>query len=691
MAWRETAFLEGLAELLADCDGGHARAAETLERVAARMRTGAPPLSCRIVPFIRGCRPTDEAAHPGLGSSDQVALLLGDAEGSGPNRAYVLYAAPQGLDALSIEVTLALAGPTGAAQPAVVPGWDRRPVQPAALELDADGRPRMRPARDDDRTLVLAIEPERDLAPGPGEPDPFGFEQCFLQHLLVELRVTEEGVPVAASRAALYACSAGQVGSLYERILDHLVIPDTARQAERAGVENPGHAYHPWFPVLTIGAEKLALYMRAVAGDIVDKEHQLTDPAWLLRVGINLELLTGLGIVEAVRDEVGDLLTPGERAAFDGAPQYGAIRDRIDPDAWRSVWALKDIAFPALGTPRAGPVSATNLLRKKRATLRFLEVHHEDLKAAIRLAGANLENAQETWQRVFRDAERAVLRKTAEAFPELGFLPPPARDLVLWHRRGRLEMGRRLRIPTGIGRLMADQHGLFLSAGEQYRASMNDVAAAAKANGLMDHTGDECVPVGVSLIAALSRRDQATVDLLQRSDGYAGAPEVAEAQPASRPPLEDAVELLERVPIFRMLAAEHLRELARTARPLALGPTERFVIQGQPGGSMFVVADGEAEVVLRQPDGQDIVVDTIGRGGFVGEMSLLTGEARSATVRAVEGALVYEVGSWQFEPLLRDNPRWLDELGELMERRLADRRAYLKRSRRPSGPPSGLF
>ena len=54
-----------------------------------------------------------------------------------------------------------------------------------------------------------------------------------------------------------------------------------------------------------------------------------------------------------------------------------------------------------------------------------------------------IENAQETWQRVFRDAERAVLRKTAEAFPELGFLPAQAREFVLWHSKGRLKVGRR--------------------------------------------------------------------------------------------------------------------------------------------------------------------------------------------------------------------------------------------------------
>ena len=61
--------------------------------------------------------------------------------------------------------------------------------------------------------------------------------------------------------------------------------------------------------MLLIGAHKAELYTRALIGDIVDKRRNLADPGWLVRVGLYLELLTGLGVVEAVKDDVGDLLT----------------------------------------------------------------------------------------------------------------------------------------------------------------------------------------------------------------------------------------------------------------------------------------------------------------------------------------------------------------------------------------------
>ena len=623
----------------------------------------------RIVEFVRGRRPTDEAGHPGLGSSDQVALLLGDAAAGAGNRAYILYATPAGRSAPALEVTLATTGSDGRSEPVTVPGWERRTVEPVALVHDELGRAHRRRAQAGDAVQAFVLEPDTDLAAVAGT---CGFTGRFLECLRVELRLRDGERVVGSAVTTLDLCSLPMLGSLYDRVLERAIVPDTARQARRAGQADPGRAYHPWYPVLLIGGEKLALYTRALVRDIVDKRHHLTDPAWLLRVGIQLELLTALGIAEAVRDDVGDLLEPHERAAFEGASEFAPIREHVDADAWRSVWELREIAFPRVGTPRAGPVAATNLLRKKRATLRFLEVHHEDLKAAIHIAGANLDDAQETWQRVFRDAERAVLRKTADAFPELGFLPEPARELVLWQRRGRLQLRRGVRIPTAIGRMLTDWDGLFHSASEAYRASMNDVADAAKRARLMDHSGRECVPARVSLVAAIGRRDAATVRLLQRADSYAGAPEVADPETAVRPPLADAMALLREVPIFSVLSGEHLQRLAERARPLPLAPTQRLVIQGEPGTSLFVVADGEVEVMRRRSGGEDVVVERLARGEVVGEMSLLTGEPRSATVRAADGALVYEVSRSEFEPLLRANPQWIAQLTAIMDRRLTE-------------------
>jgi CRP-like cAMP-binding protein len=151
----------------------------------------------------------------------------------------------------------------------------------------------------------------------------------------------------------------------------------------------------------------------------------------------------------------------------------------------------------------------------------------------------------------------------------------------------------------------------------------------------------------------------------------------AEPPATYRRPAGEIEALLAAVPIFALLAPAELGALARTARPLTLGPTERLVVQGQDGDSLFVLADGELEVVLRRDGGEDVVVDTLAKGAVVGEMSLLTGAPRTATVRALDGAVVYEIGARQYGPLLGDHPQLLDVLADLMVERIRDRRERL--------------
>jgi CRP-like cAMP-binding protein len=200
----------------------------------------------------------------------------------------------------------------------------------------------------------------------------------------------------------------------------------------------------------------------------------------------------------------------------------------------------------------------------------------------------------------------------------------------------------------------------------------------------MDHAGPECVPLEASLLEALVH-DRPRVAVLQRQDGLGPNLTVTEPAAAAEPTIVEVERLLSEVPIFRMLSPVELRALALNARPLLLGPTERFVIQGREGTSLFLVGEGEVEVRLRRPDGSDWLVETMGRGEVVGEMALLTGERRSATVRSVGETLVLEIGRDQYEPLIRAHPEWLEELATIMEERLARRRARLAAMDGPTG------
>src|SRR5918999_5755860 len=674
-------------------EAGAAGVASLLRAATAAVEDTGAAIECRVVPFVPGHRPELEAAHPGLGSSEEVAVILAGDQSAPACVLFTLRAA--GLREVSVHASLSFSGPDGRLAPVPVPGWERREVEPQSFTVTSDGGVALGAANgagDPEQRLAFMVDPARELLPRSDRPwsefpaalrrgatgdDPFTFGHRFSQQLAVSLRACWNDVPIAGAATRIMVCDLRRCGSLYLRLLDRLVGPDTERQAARAGVPDPGPAYHPWFPVLAIGFEKAALYTRALVEDITGSGRHLSDPGWLMRVGLNLEFLTFLGICEAVDGDFGDLLSPAERSAFENADCFAEIRSRVDAAGWAEVWKLREIAFPRRGLPRAGPVAVRNLMAKKRATLRFLEVHHGDLRHAVELAGRNHHNAQETWQRVFRDAERAVLRRTPAAFPELGFLSQPVRDFVLWHRRGRFELGRTLRLPRAVSALFADQDGLFGSASSQYRASMNEVADWAKRQGLMDHTGIECVPRQVSLLEARVNQPH-RVATLQRRDGYGPDLEVdAELPAAFQRPAREFEGLLAALPLFAVLPADELAAVACTARPLTLGPTERLVVQGQEGGSLFVVARGDVEVLVRREDGEDVTVDTMGKGAVVGEMSLLTGERRNATVRAIEGAVVYEIGARQYGPCLRRHPELVAELAAIMRARLDERRETL--------------
>jgi hypothetical protein len=619
-----------------------------------------------IVPFITGRRPTDEIAHPGLGSSDSAAMLIehdnSDGYQTSTNYTYILFKlknvahyAQEDINALALDVSLSFRGSDGTAlHHTRVAGWQRRtvPLQVFASDNNTATLRAASLAEIEERHLVVAFPSTATMFTDIGI-DPFSFGQLFSQILQVELRLSFRGVPVAQAQTCLDVFDTRRFGSLYKRIMERLVVSDTQVQAQQYGFSNLSSAYHPWFPVLLIGADKAALYTQALIEDIVYKKHHLTDARWLARVGIYLEFLTCMGIFEALKAEgvaaLDAFLSPEEIHEWENSPFLNIIRQRLNVAGWREVWHLRKIVFPNFGFSKQRPVSMLNLLSKKKATLAFLEVHHEDLKQAIELAGSNLHNAQETWHRVFRDAERAVLRNCEAAFPELASVKAPLRKLVLWHRKA-----------PGWLTFPGNQDGLFPSACNQYRASMNEVAQWSKKRGLTDYTGDECIPECVSLLQAAMNKQTRQFERLQRRDGHV-------AQPALTISHDEVYTLLSQVSLFQNLAASDLLNLVKLSRKIHLGPMERILIQGQAGSSLFIVVHGTLEVLVRQPDGSDRMVRIHERGDLFGERAALTGTPRQATVRAIEEAVVYEISKEQYSLLLKSHPRIIHQLTAQMQ------------------------
>jgi len=124
--------------------------------------------------------------------------------------------------------------------------------------------------------------------------------------------------------------------------------------------------------------------------------------------------------------------------------------------------------------------------------------------------------------------------------------------------------------------------------------------------------------------------------------------------------LQERERLLAGVDLFAMLGHDERRAIAAEMTSRVYGNSEAIVRQGEPGQSMFIVGSGQVAVVL-EPDKRHVA--TIDRGGYFGEMSLLTGEPRSATVVARGDALVIEIDAELFRKLAVTHPHAIEQIG----------------------------
>ena len=144
-------------------------------------------------------------------------------------------------------------------------------------------------------------------------------------------------------------------------------------------------------------------------------------------------------------------------------------------------------------------------------------------------------------------------------------------------------------------------------------------------------------------------------------------------------PATDGVEapsdVLARVPIFVPLAPAELASLAQECARLDFGRGERIVHQGEPGDALYVVLEGTALVTFAADDGTEREVARLGRGEFFGEMALLTGEPRTASVSAADDLTVLVIDRSALQATLAARPGLVREMAEIVEARRSGLRA----------------
>jgi CRP-like cAMP-binding protein len=142
--------------------------------------------------------------------------------------------------------------------------------------------------------------------------------------------------------------------------------------------------------------------------------------------------------------------------------------------------------------------------------------------------------------------------------------------------------------------------------------------------------------------------------------------------------LASAAALLGTTGLFHDLDAETLRGLAERSIHRRYRRGQLIVSQGDPGDCLFVIASGLVKVTVSSPDGEEMVLITLSEGETFGELALVDGGPRSASVEALEPTDVLILFRKAFFELVVERPGivegLLHSLGSLI-RRLTDQTA----------------
>lgn len=133
-------------------------------------------------------------------------------------------------------------------------------------------------------------------------------------------------------------------------------------------------------------------------------------------------------------------------------------------------------------------------------------------------------------------------------------------------------------------------------------------------------------------------------------------------------------ELLKATPLFLHSSEETLHWLARQAVTRLYEANQAIVYQNEPGTALYIILSGRVKVVLHGEEGKEVILATLARGEFFGEMAVVDGLPRSASVIAMEPTLLLIVTREVFLTLIQRSPELaLSFIRELSRRlRLAD-------------------
>ena len=121
--------------------------------------------------------------------------------------------------------------------------------------------------------------------------------------------------------------------------------------------------------------------------------------------------------------------------------------------------------------------------------------------------------------------------------------------------------------------------------------------------------------------------------------------------------------VLQEIDIFRSFSEEIKKDLSLKMHRKHYQPEEPIIQQGDPGDSLFIIVEGSVSVRINI-DNKQVEVDRMGANDFFGEMALLTGEPRTASIIAISDCVLYEITQSDISHLFTQYPEIIDILSK---------------------------
>jgi anion transporter len=135
--------------------------------------------------------------------------------------------------------------------------------------------------------------------------------------------------------------------------------------------------------------------------------------------------------------------------------------------------------------------------------------------------------------------------------------------------------------------------------------------------------------------------------------------------------MEPLGETIRNVLIFSALSREDVAKVLGKLEEISFPAGATIVSQGDQGDAFYLIQSGAVQVVVASGAGNSEVVALLGPGDWFGEMALLSGEARSATIQSVKETKLWRLRREEWDELIEKHPTWLRQFCATLSKRLS--------------------